>query len=679
MNTPRICPRCRAALLTVLCLAALLLAPGCMPKRELPPLTPPATAKPDKDARLHQADAAWNAQDTVRSEIMYRALLDSPDLTAAQHALAWERYTLAALGNNHPHLAMEAFPKWQDADPGAIDRPVFQDAYFDTIRRIGSTPESTRLLQKTLADTHMPWRMRTEAGLILCGRQWATGALDDAMNTLDTLYAAARTDAYRAALEAGLLRELGNQDDALLTALAERAPEGKAFDFPYVIIDLERSRRLAQSDDTWPRAWQRMRRILSEGRITDKELVTAILLPLEQGKGQPLQGIVLALPLSGQFSGVGWKVLRGAGVAQWDLAQAGVDLTVEVVNTDAPDWLDTLHALPKAYAVVGGPLRVDIFKQLKEDGALAKRAFFTFLSGMGDTAEGREAWRFFSGPRDQARSLVHLANAGLGIQAFATLYPEEPYGRRMAQLFSEEAAADNATVVSSVSYPPGDPKALGGIIGSLLDVQPTQGDNLQLPPEPPFQAVFLPDSWSKAELIVPHFLFHQEERLVFLGPTLWGQALSAKQNPDTRNFNLAVFPGAWWPDNSSDAAVELRQSLAAEGLGAPDFWVALGFDFVRFASQFGPLPPAWTPEDVNRRVYAAQDISWAMAPLYWSEEGQGGQELFMFTPTSRGPQMEDIDLLRRRLERFRGLHERRVEMVKAKLEEEAQKRQSPKQ
>jgi len=60
-----------------------------------------------------------------------------------------------------------------------------------------------------------------------------------------------------------------------------------------------------------------------------------------------------------------------------------------------------------------------------------------------DTAEGitgigDHVFRNFLTPAMQVRTVVHYAQADIGLRRFALFYPEDPYGREMARLFKEE-------------------------------------------------------------------------------------------------------------------------------------------------------------------------------------------------------------------------------------------------
>ena len=84
--------------------------------------------------------------------------------------------------------------------------------------------------------------------------------------------------------------------------------------------------------------------------------------------------VVLALPSSGPYAAIAGKVRHGAQMAQNELATNGIKLRVETINTEAPDWLQRLDALPQACTVVGGPLQARNYAQAREHGSLEKRA-----------------------------------------------------------------------------------------------------------------------------------------------------------------------------------------------------------------------------------------------------------------------------------------------------------------
>ena len=250
--------------------------------------------------------------------------------------------------------------------------------------------------------------------------------------------------------------------------------------------------------------------------------------------------------------------------------------------------------------------------------------------------EGVRAWRFFPSPQDQIDTLVDFVTDDLGLRTFGAFYPSDNYGTRMTALLDQKLTGMGITL-RSASYTPGASSTWSGQAASLIN--PTTRENVTAPiPQTPFEAIFLPDSWKNMNLLTTSLVYNGEDRLVLLGTTLWEQGLSGRTVAEPDRYALAVFPGAW---NSAKAPAALR----APGT---DFWVALGYDFVRFAVRmaFDSRPPAAT---VNAQA-ANMKLQWALAPFSWDGKGIAHQKLHLFQPGTNG--MEPLNL-----NRFRSMRE----------------------
>ncbi len=128
--------------------------------------------------------------------------------------------------------------------------------------------------------------------------------------------------------------------------------------------------------------------------------------------------VVLALPSSGHYAAIAGKIGKGARTAQSEMALNGVKLRLETINSEAPDWLQKLDALPQECAVVGGPLQGRHYAQARTAGSLEKRAFFAFVPSLEQGDEGARAWRFFPSPQDQVDALIGFATDGLNIRPY---------------------------------------------------------------------------------------------------------------------------------------------------------------------------------------------------------------------------------------------------------------------
>ena len=314
----------------------------------------------------------------------------------------------------------------------------------------------------------------------------------------------------------------------------------------------------------------------------------------------------------------------------------GLLAQLHMVDTSKPDWNAQLAALPPNCVMVGGPLQAPVFKQLQTSGMLEKRVFFAFMPSLLPGDEGVRAWRFFPSPQDQIDRLVSFVTEDLGLRTFGAFYPTDNYGPRMTGLLDQKLTGMGITL-HSASYTPGQSSTWSGQAATLIN--PTTQENITAPiPQTQFEALFLPDSWKNMNLLTTSLMYNGEDRLVLLGTTLWEQGLDGKTVAEPDRYALAVFPAAW----------DATQAPAALRAPGTDFWVALGYDFVRFAVRmaFDSRPPAAT---VNAQA-ANMKIQWAMAPLSWDEKGIAHQKLHLFQPGANG--MEPLDLTR-----FRNMRE----------------------
>ena len=103
--------------------------------------------------------------------------------------------------------------------------------------------------------------------------------------------------------------------------------------------------------------------------------------------------------------------------------------------------------------------------------------------------------------------------------------------------------------------------------------------------------------------------------------------------------------------------------LDAQKQGPADFWVALGYDFVRLADRLS-LEPGWTPAEVNARLAGLHGMDYSMAPVTWSADGVARQSLYVFTPRKEGKALVDVPGMRESIDKARERRERRIGTAK---------------
>lgn len=623
---------------------------------------------------LAEANSAWRAKQYEASELYYSKVLERNDLMKSDRTLVYSRLAESAFRNDHYHQARIALENWANDDSDAVNSASWEITYLNTMGALDKTERLQNHLKWALENRSLPWDTRREMALWFSTYFQKKDDYERALDVLDGFYKQAPNDTARIAFEQGMLKTLQAYDDAQMAELAKGVTVANQWRFPYVLVAFEHGARGADDAEAWSVNWRTMRNLAANAKLADLVPLETRLAELEARYGMPQVGLALALPLTGPYAKVGVKILRGAGLAQWRLAQDGVDVDLRVINTEAPGWDKRLAELPGHYSVVGGPLRINSFKRLYEaysPGAqvLKNRAVFTFLATLGDLTEGRDAWRFFTSRNDEVRSLVSLAVDQLGIKDLAVFYPEEKFGRTMAQTFYREAAPLGGRIRGMQSYPPRQLKKWGKSVGKLLNVPDDFSDNKDVPLEmPDFGAVFIPDGWHQAQTLLPNFFFYEGDQLVFLGPGLWSRALDSAKDIDEHYYRLAVCPGAWW--EGSTGGHTLQNMLTEEGLGQADFWVALGFDFIRFAGKFGVLPSGFDAEEVNARIQQAQDMDFSMARMTWDDLGVASQDLYLFSPVRSGKQLMNAERVAGRIARAKARREKRVDAYETRIEEE---------
>ena len=616
---------------------------------------------------LSQADAAWNAANMREAERLYQAALQSPALSSREREMALSRLAEAAMANKHASTALEALNAWKQLD----GRMAQSESWLKLWGRAAMALPQAQSVSYALAVANAPQEplsYRASAAGVLMARTQSGDGLMWAQRLTALYNEAGRQE--RVVMERCLAQTCSEMPaNTLVSRLQYTLPDTDGV-FPWSVLLLEKARRegasMPQSAQDPALEGTTLGRIMG-GVFADPELMAAIL----RGDQTPVQTPVatvsnvpmfagsyaLALPLSGSYSALGNKIAKGAKAAQSELNSRGIRTELYILDTDRSDWLSRLNSLPPQCVTVGGPMLPAAFEQAKASQAVRQRAFFTFLSTLGEGEEGNTAWRFFTSPSDQVRTMIDFAGRA-GVRRFATLYPEDAFGRRMSTLFLQAAPAGGG--ITSRSYPKGNVSEWNAVtakfVGSyMIGKVPASSAS--------FEGVFLPDSWNNAALIIPCLFFNGEDRLLIMGTSLWEQGLPSGARLDASNLSLVVFPAAWNAANPTPAARNLNALLG--GQGEADIWTGLGYDFVRFAAALH-LTPGWTSARVNSLLRTAQQISWSMAPMVWNGSGHASRQLYVLNPTRDGAQQVTPQEMGQRIKQARARYDRRIKAGRKK-------------
>ena len=326
----------------------------------------------------------------------------------------------------------------------------------------------------------------------------------------------------------------------------------------------------------------------------------------------------LAIPLSGSNGTLGNQIAAGAYAGSDHLRSKGRSIDLKIIDTSQANWQQQIQSLPPQFTVIGGPLGTSQLSDMRS--AASGRALFAFTPNLPQGDEGVRAWRFFTSPADQARTLIDAASS-IGITSFAVFAPADNFGQRMTDIFRNVASSKGYPVFAG-SYTPNAMQSWSKEVKAFMASSPDAS------------AVFLPDGWKNMEMLISTLQYHGANNRLFMGSLLWEQPLGAGATSNSTLFETTIFPGTWHanaPGRASQAFVEAMRSRSER----PSDWSALGFDFVQFAAELS-LARGWTAASLNSRLSSGIDIDWASAPLTWTASGQAQRKLFLFQPQSKG-------------------------------------------
>ena len=636
-----------------LCFLALVLAlASCAPKTII--RSAPTADRP--------ALPGYRAEDPQKALEKYTRHLQSTRPGDPGRDEAWRETVGSAVRLGEYDLAERNLQAWKAESRNATGSWDWNQANAQLLlARKGKDAYSAYLIDM-VGREDLDWTTREAAGMELVDHFWNIPEYGLAFDALGLIYRSAPDDPARGALEAAALSRAESLSPEELQKILDGALGGDPNAYPLSMVVWARSMKLlAQDKANWPAIWPSLSAIVRTGGLANRDFFAGNLRSLEQQLGVVRQNLVLLLPLSGPYAQVGWKIAKGADTAWRESRAQSAAPAIKLINTESPTFLEEFKAVGGA-PIVGGPLRKEIWQKIRLAGLNRTSRFMTFMPSVED--EGVEAWRFFSSPEDQVRALIRWCER-LGVTSYAVLHPQDRFGTAMTEVFQEQARLLGAQVAVTRGYdienPPGWGKAVASVLG-------TSGASDSLNPEPPYQAVFLPDSLFRVQQLAPLFHYYEETRLIFLGPQLWSQGL-AEIKLEAQYFDLTVFPGAWGPNLDSQSARNLQRGMLDGGDGEADLWAALGYDFVRFSALVGGGQSS--AEAFNQALAeAATRMPWSLAPMHW-DAGRVSQDMFLFQPTPSGMVLADVETMRQAREKRQARRDERRIQLEEKRKKEA--------
>ncbi len=317
---------------------------------------------------------------------------------------------------------------------------------------------------------------------------------------------------------------------------------------------------------------------------TGSEVIAA-----ENGPAADPHAVGCILPLSGRYAALGGRaldaVLLATGVFHGE-KETPIRLIVEDSQSEpavAGAAVARLHR--KGVACIVGPLGgLEAMEAAKEAQRL-KIPVLTLTQWEGITEVGDYVFRNFITAAMQVRTIVHYAQAELGLRRFAILHPEDPYGQEMARLFRQEVLSKGGEIRKVQAYRT-DENDYADPICALTGIVPA-GDDRRKPPGAParpdlgFEALFIPDAYHRVAMIVPQLAYHDVTGVRLLGTSGWDSPELLKANSEL--FEGAVFVDGFFTDSFRPEAGNFTEAFYLAYSREPETMEALVYDAAHMA------------------------------------------------------------------------------------------------
>ena len=144
-----------------------------------------------------------------------------------------------------------------------------------------------------------------------------------------------------------------------------------------------------------------------------------------------------------------------------------------------------------------------------------------------------------------------------------------------------------------------------------------------------FQALFIPDSLSRVNLILPQLAFHDARGMVLLGTNLWHQDSLLTQ---AKGYNKnAVITDGYFGDSQNPVTADFHKRFQTIFGGKPGFLEAICYDTVKILFTAGLAEDAASRSDIRNILQGGQFFEGVTGRTIFDKTGSPHKELFLIT------------------------------------------------
>jgi ABC-type branched-subunit amino acid transport system substrate-binding protein len=348
-----------------------------------------------------------------------------------------------------------------------------------------------------------------------------------------------------------------------------------------------------------------------------------------------LPAIGVLLPLKGDYKSFGEEALQGVLLAAGVFGALPPDM--EVVVKDAgtdPNSIDRaiteLASDPRVVGVVG-PLLSSTATEAARSGQRLHIPVITLSQKEGVTSAGDYVFRNFLTPEDQGRALADYS-IKKGHKRFAALFPQTNYGVELVKYFEMAVKERGGSVVRQAAYAPGTAD-FSAEVKRVFGIKATEKMDgrrkvREFTPTVKVDALFLPDSFESAALIVPYLDYYNIKGVQLLGANGW----NSPRLPELAGKAVegAVFVDGFFAASNRPGTEDFTRRFTEAYGKEPGVLSAQAYDAARML-MIAARDQAMDRESVTARLRGLKDYRGATGSISFNARREAEKGLFFLT------------------------------------------------
>ncbi len=346
------------------------------------------------------------------------------------------------------------------------------------------------------------------------------------------------------------------------------------------------------------------------------------------------------LPMSGRYAAYGKRALDAVVLAAGlfdPRKRTRAKLVIEDSESDPDASLRAVDRLVEKDGVIClvGPLGVVEAQTAAAEAQRLQVPILAMTSKEGISEIGPFVFRNFLTARMQVRALAGYAVQKLGLSRFAILYPQDAYGQEMVRLFRAEVLRLGGQIRKVKAYDRAKTD-FGGEI-RFLTGRPVPhsigfGKDQRKEPLPTarpvdFDALFIPDSYERVQMIAPQMAFHDVKGVQLLGTNGWNSPDLLKGGAE--HLEGAVFVDDYFAGGYNPELNDFTDSFYSAFGREPDGMEAIWYDAAAIAVSIVENGQAETRDQFRERLAGVTGYPGVTGKTSFSPSRDADKELYL--------------------------------------------------